>query len=146
VARHTEYTDEIAREICDAIASSSKSLAALCKDHPHWPDKSGIAKWRIRYPKFRAMYEEAKINQVECYVDEIVEIADDSTSDTLIKTDKQGNEYETCNSEWIARSRLRVDTRKWMAARLCPRLYGDKLEKSTDDNSKALMEKLIDKL
>jgi hypothetical protein len=33
-----------------------------------------------------------------------------------------------CNSEFIARSRLRIDTLKWLASKLVPRLYGDKEE------------------
>jgi hypothetical protein len=31
-----------------------------------------------------------------------------------------------CNSEFIACSRFRIDTCKWLAAKLIPRLYGDK--------------------
>jgi hypothetical protein len=29
--------------------------------------------------------------------------------------------------EWIARSRLRVDARKWVAAKLKPKKYADKI-------------------
>ncbi|WP_367379929.1 hypothetical protein [Legionella quinlivanii] len=29
-----------------------------------------------------------------------------------------------CNSEFIARSRLRINTRKWLASKLAPKIYG----------------------
>jgi len=123
--RPTAYTLELAKEICDAIASQSKGLKQLCDENPHWPDRSNIKKWIRKDLTFRAMYTEAKKDQVESLVDDILEIADDTRNDTLTKYDHDGEPYEVCNSEWINRSRLRVDTRKWLAAKLCPRLYGD---------------------
>ena len=31
------------------------------------------------------------------------------------------------NAEFVARSRLKVDTRKWLMARMAPKVYGDKV-------------------
>ena len=36
------------------------------------------------------------------------------------------------NNEHIQRSRLRVDARKWIAAKLLPKRYGDKLQHTGD--------------
>ena len=55
--------------------------------------------------------------------DEIIAIADEKTTDWLM--DKEGNERP--NNEAIQRSRLRVDARKWVAAKLKPRKYGDRV-------------------
>ena len=55
--------------------------------------------------------------------DETLEIADDSSHDTI--TDDEGN--ERFNSEFAARSRLRVDTRKWLLSKALPKVYGDKI-------------------
>lgn len=123
--RPTDYTPALAEEICDAIASDSKGLRRLCKEHGHWPVKANIYKWLKKHPEFRDLYAQAKQHQIEALIDEILEIADDTSNDTIIKVDDDGNEKRVCNNEWINRSRLRIDSRKWLAAKLAPRLYGD---------------------
>ena len=55
--------------------------------------------------------------------DEIMEIADDSSND-IDRIDDFGNPIE--NREFISRSRLRVESRKWLASKLKPKKYGDK--------------------
>jgi hypothetical protein len=62
-------------------------------------------------------------------LDEILEIADDTSQDTTI-TDF-GPKPDT---EWISRSKLRVDARKWAMSKLAPKKYGD--AKSIDLTSK----------
>lgn len=126
MGRPTDYSQELAEEICEAIASDSKGLRRLCKENEHWPHRNNIYKWLRKYPDFRCLYAQSKESQIEALVDEILEIADDTSHDSIIKTDDQGKEKIVCNNEWINRSRLRIDTRKWLAAKLCPRVYGDK--------------------
>ncbi len=66
----------------------------------------------------------AREAQAEIRADEIVDIADDASDD--LTTDKDGK--LVANNEHIQRSRLRVDARKWIAAKLLPKRYGDKLQ------------------
>ncbi len=80
--------------------------------------------WLGCHPEFMAQYAQAREDQADTLADEIIDIADDSSHDTI--TDPETGE-ERANSEWINRSRLRVDARKWVAAKLKPRKYGDKL-------------------
>ena len=58
-------------------------------------------------------------------------IADHSDKDTVIIYDKQGNPVPVEDKEWTNRSRLRVDTRKWIASKLKPKKYGDKIDVTT---------------
>lgn len=122
VGRPTNYTLNLAEEICETIASSSKGLKKLCKERVHWPEQSNIYIWLKKYPEFQRLYAQAKEFQIEAIVDDILDIADD------ISRDKCENEDGkiTYDHEHINRARLRIDTRKWLAAKLCPRLYGDK--------------------
>lgn len=115
------YSDELAREICDTIASEGKGLKRLCKENPHWPSYNTIYKWLRQHPIFSDLYAYSKKEQVTCLVDEILDIADDGSQDEII--DNDGNVRQ--NSEFINRSRIRIDTRKWIATKLVPRLYGD---------------------
>ena len=55
---------------------------------------------------------------------EIIEIADDASGDYVTSSDGQ----TIVDHENIQRSRLRVDARKWAAARLAPKKYGDRIE------------------
>ena len=71
------------------------------------------------------MYARAREDQQEHWADEIVEIADDATNDWVKRQTRSGEIETLVNSDNINRSRLRVDTRKWLMAKLMPRKYGD---------------------
>lgn len=121
--RPTSYTPELRKEICDAIACTAIGLRDLCANNAHWPERRNIYHWLEKHEDFRHQYARAKQCQVDVLIDEILAIADDSSCD--FKTgadDKQAVDYENIN-----RARLRIDTRKWLAAKLCPKLYGEKM-------------------
>lgn len=122
VGRPTEYSQELAKLICERVATHEVGLHRLCSMYDDMPAKITINQWRNKYPEFATQYAQAKISQIETLIDEIIDIADDSAQDEIIND--QG--VRVCNSEFIARSRLRIDTRKWLAAKLIPRLYGNK--------------------
>lgn len=123
--RPTKYTDLIAKEICARLARG-ESLNTICQLE-QMPDKSTVYDWlhegRGDFPNKYAL---AREKQMEHWAEECLEIADETSNDTIIKTGKNGEEYESQNSEWINRSRLRVDTRKWLMSKLAPKKYGDK--------------------
>jgi hypothetical protein len=76
---------------------------------------------------FGQQYARAREAQAEYLVDEIVEIADDGTNDYMAIRDSEGEIAGWReNGEYIQRSRLRVDARKWAASKLAPKKYGDK--------------------
>lgn len=118
--RPPRYTLTLAKEICDAIASSPKGIARLCIENPHWPNKDTIFTWLKDNKDFSDQYVRAKQVQVECVVDELLEIADDDSKDCII--DAEGE--VVFNSQAVQRARLRIDTRKWLACKLVPKVYG----------------------
>lgn len=65
---------------------------------------------------------------MEVWADEIVEIADDSTLDVVTKEGRNGATYQAVDQENIQRARLRVDTRKFLMAKIAPSSFGDKVE------------------
>lgn len=140
IGRPTDYNEEIADIICDLIATSTKGLAKICIDNPELPEERTIHRWRVKHESFRQQYVKAKQEQAELLAQEILDIADESTGD--VKYDKDGN--ESLNGEYVARSRLRVDARKWVASKLLPKVYGDKQEAEATQNT--LIEKLLEKL
>lgn len=119
--RPTKYTPELAEEICSAISSSDIGLGKLCDLNPHWPAKKNIREWTIRYPQFRVQYINAKAAQVDWLVERAMEVATNGAEDTIY--DDDGN--PKCDTEWVSRCRLHVDTVKWLSSKLAPKIYGD---------------------
>lgn len=122
LGRPLEYNQEIANYICELVASTGDGLMKLTRLHPELPDKFTINRWRHRFPDFCAQYAMAKLEQADRLAEECLDIADDDSNDTRINPETG---QEICNTEYIARSRLRVDTRKWLAAKLLPKQYGE---------------------
>lgn len=125
MARPSKFTQAIADEICSRIADG-QSLRTIC-DSDGMPDKATILRWLAdeeKHKAFRDQYACAREAQADKYAEEIIEIADDGSNDTY--KDDEGN--VRVDHDVVARSRLRVDARKWYASKLAPKKYGDKVE------------------
>ncbi len=120
--RPTKYTQGVADKICSLIAEG-KSVRAIGK-MDGLPSSTTIFNWLMSNDKFLEQYTRARDVQADVLADEIIDIADDSSCDTVI--DPQSGKPLT-DHEAIARSRLRVDARKWIASKLKPKKYGDKI-------------------
>lgn len=83
---------------------------------------------------FRDQYASAREAQADALVEECLEIADDGSNDWMTREGKDKEPAWALNGEHVNRSRLRVDTRKWWAARLAPKKYGDKQEVVSTQN------------
>lgn len=77
--------------------------------------------------------------------DDVVEISDDGKNDWMQSNDPDNPGYRL-NGEHQARSRLRVDTRKWYLSKLAPKRYGDKLELSGPDGQPLVTQQQNDAL
>jgi hypothetical protein len=128
MGRPTKYSPELARKICRAIATTTDSMTIICKQNPDFPSKKVIWEWRFDYEDFRNLYIEAKRQQADLLAEEINDIADNDSQDRIIN---EATGREVANTEYIARSRLRVDTRKWIACKLLPKVYGEKVQNET---------------
>jgi hypothetical protein len=122
VKKYIQYSEEIAEEICTEIATSTSGLEKLCKQNPHWPVRANIYKWCYMHPHFRDKYAQAKAMQVDWLAEEALEIAYNGSKDTYIDEKNK----ERCDHEWVNRSRLKVDTIKWYASKLAPKIYNDR--------------------
>ncbi len=109
--------DTIWPKIIEKIASG-RSLADALRQ-PGMPSYA-LAKATLRdNAELRELYEQAKLDRADAMVDELMDLADQPMPEYL-----QGAE----RGAWVQHLRVRVDTRKWVAARLNARLYSDRLE------------------
>lgn len=120
MSRPSTFSQEIADKVCDLIADG-KSLRQI-EAMDGMPGTSTMVRWLQDDPEFRAQYAHAREIQAELLADELIEIADDGRNDWM--TLESGN--TVVDQEAIQRSKLRIDTRKWIASRLLPKKYGDK--------------------
>lgn len=68
--------------------------------------------------------------------EEILEIADDGTNDWMMRQGENGVALEPIvDHEHISRSKLRVDARKWLMAKMQPKKYGDYVRQDVSVNT-----------
>jgi len=123
--RPTKYNVNIASDICVRL-SNGEPLRQICMEDG-MPAQSTVYLWLTRHPDFSEMYVRAREDQADTLADEIQAIADEMPMET---SDKDGNtRFDSAYVNWM---RLRVDARKWVAAKLKPRKYGDKVQVAGD--------------
>lgn len=119
------FNQEHADILCEAIATSSKSLAyhikTLRAKDETFPCIVTIYRWLRENEEFANLYARAKEDQADFLADESIEIADDDSLD--VGFTEEGKPF--VKGENIQRARLRVETRKWLTAKLRPKKYGD---------------------
>ena len=102
MARPSGYNETLAAAICERIAGG-ESLRAVCAD-AGMPGKATVMEWLVARETFARAMAAARTAQADGYADEIVEIADG------------------CDNP--AQAKVRIDARKWAAAKLAPKKYG----------------------
>jgi hypothetical protein len=114
-------------KVCDRIEAgeSVKDITADSK-------KAGISQSGF-YKMMRAgddglveRYTHAREVQADRMAEEILEIADDARNDFMVKAGKDGKKTTAFNDEHVRRSHLRIETRKWLAGKHRPKVYGER--------------------
>ena len=103
------FSQELFDVVCERIANG-ESLGKICRDKD-MPDKSSVTRWLAADEggELRNQYTRAREEQADAIFEDCLDIADDATP------------------EDVQKARLRIDTRKWMAGKLRPKKYGDKV-------------------
>jgi hypothetical protein len=119
------FSQEKADAICERLADG-ESLRTICSEEG-MPSKTTVFRWLADNEQFRDQYARAREAQADAIFDDILSIADDGRNDWMVR--KFGDDERWVeNGEALRRSALRIDARKWMAGKLRPKKYGDKLD------------------
>lgn len=113
--RPTLYTDELGDAICSQVMAGMP-LVRICEseDMPH---PATVYRWFRLHKEFCDNYARAKEDQADYFVEDILQIADMATPET------------------VQVSRLQVDTRKWAASKYKPKKYGDRVALAGDEKN-----------
>lgn len=129
MARPTDYKPSLADKICELIADG-KSLREICKSDD-MPNRATVFRWLNIHEEFSDQYARAKEEQAETMADEIVNIVDNAANPVMIDGVPllaNGEAVLMADTASIAHARLKMDARKWVASKLKPKKYGDKLD------------------
>jgi len=129
--RPTKYSLQIALEICERIADG-ESLKSICSDE-RMPKKTAVYEWLLRYKEFSEIYARAREDQADTLADEIHAISDEKPE--RIVDDKGKTRYDSAFVQW---QKNRVDARKWVAAKLKPKKYSDRIAHVGDNQADSI--------
>ena len=128
--RPSTFTQEIADAICDGL-SEGMTLREVCKQKG-LPAESTVRTWVLDDREgFYAQYTRAREIGYHAMADELLEVSDDGTNDWMERRDDNDKLTYVLNGEHVQRSRIRVDTRKWLLSKALPKIYGDKQQVDT---------------
>lgn len=127
--RPTKYDPDVAQEVIDRL-TAGETLSAICRDEG-MPKRTTFLNW-VSDDRGGLSDTYARARELGLYAmaEETVEIADDSQRDHV-----EGERGVVFDSEHVQRSRLRVETRKWMVARLLPHVFGDRVTVAGDKDA-----------
>ena len=130
--RPSKYSLTIALEICDRIADG-ESLVSICRDE-RMPKKTAVYEWLLRHKEFTEIYARAREDQADTLADEIHAISDELPQQIV---DDKGNKtrYDSAYVQW---QKNRVDARKWVAAKLKPKKYSDRIAHVGDNEADSI--------
>ena len=124
------YTAEMWKGIFDRIGAGASLTTALKEPGISYSHAQRLID---ADPALAEAYETAKKTRASRLAEEIIELSDAPIPDHL-----QGVEI----SAWVNQKRLQVDARKWVAAKLYPRVYGDKIDVSVRDDRISVIDAL----
>lgn len=141
MGRPSEFSQEVADRICERIGDG-ESLRSICADDD-MPNKATVFRWLAANEKFSDQYARARETQADTLFDEMLDIADDARNDWMERSGDEDAGWQV-NGENIQRSKLRLEARKWMAGKLRPKKYGEKItqEHTGDGGGPVVIQKI----
>ena len=117
------FDQKVADLIC-MMLSEGLSLRQILKADTTGalPAQSTVYEWLLRHPAFAEQYARAREEQADTNADEILDIADEMPPEY---TDEKGR--TSLDLTYIQWQKNRIEARKWTAAKLRPKKYGDRV-------------------
>lgn len=120
MGRPSTFTPELAERIC-ARLSIGEPLAQICRDED-MPAVRTVSDWKVSQEAFSANFARAREEGFDALAAGCLQIADDGANDTY--QDEDGN--KRTDTDVIARSKLRIETRLKLLSKWDWKRYGDR--------------------
>jgi hypothetical protein len=121
----TTYNTQITETICVRL-SQGESLSKICAE-PDMPPQAVVYAWLLRHPEFAENYTRAREEQADTLADQISALADEPPR--MVVDDKG---IERVDHGWVQWQKNRVEARKWVAAKLKPKKYSERIQMTGD--------------
>lgn len=117
---HPSIDDDLFEQICEEIEQTHKGLVTICKEH----NKTAAAFYNLidNNEEKSDRYACAKSRQADYLAELILEVSFDDGDD----------EKPFVGTNHITRDRLKADSLKYIASKLRPKKYGDKIDVTSD--------------
>lgn len=115
MGRPSSFTEELADIICAELASG-KSLRKICEPD-EMPNRETVRRWQVENEAFAAKCARARDAQADEYFDRVADVVEGATPESA------------------PADRVKLAGLQWMASKLAPRRYGDKLQLAGDEDS-----------
>jgi hypothetical protein len=110
--------DQWLTALCEWITDGG-SLTSFCKEYPQGPAKPTWFEWINENAIIADRYAQARERSADYLAEDIVLIADEVAD---------AGQFDAAR---VNAARLRVDARKWVASKLKPKVYADRIEQVT---------------
>lgn len=117
----TPVQEEICRRVVDG-----ESIKRICED-AGMPSKATVFNWLLRDDVFRVAYAVAAHMRGHHMFEEAIEVASQEPPRVIVRTGEDTTESRV-DAGAVQHMRLRVETLKWAAGKLNPRIYGDRID------------------
>lgn len=111
-----------ADKICERLANGD-SLRTVCKD-PQMPGMTTVFKWLREHDEFAKQYARATEERAEAFAEDILVDAENAPN-VVLGIDKSDNAR-------VNAVKIKIDTKKWLMAKMKPKKYGEKLDLTSD--------------
>lgn len=123
--------DKLWPEILREIGNGSSLISAIKK--PGYPTYDAVQKHMRANPEIRRLYDEAIEARADYLAESLIDISDEQPP--------EGLEGPQLNA-WINQMKIRIDTRKWTAAKLRPKAWGERVDVSVTHTQISINEAL----
>ena len=131
--------------VCDRVAKGELVKYAATAEGT---DANRVREWGLT-PEYSGLYARAREQQAHALAEQAIEIADGEDGLTALyeeaadaamdeaKTEAQRAAARALHANIITRDRMRLDARKWLTSKIAPKLYGEKLDVTSDGKAVA---------
>lgn len=110
--RPTKYSKDLVDKICYLVETEAKGLKKLCDEDATLPAFRTVFNWLTEHEEFLQQYTRAREGQADTIADKMLDVAFSPSKNLTEAQDK----------------RTQIDALKWIASKLKPKKYGDKLD------------------